>query len=66
MKIREITTETATAGASASAGIATIANPNVSNPYLKTYKTKGRKKNKVTDNALDSDENLMGSGTIKR
>lgn len=59
MKINDLTEE-ATAGASTSGAIATVVNPSVANPNLKSYLKKGRKKNDPEDNALDISDNLMG------
>ena len=59
MRIDELL-ETASAGATASGNIATVANPAVA-------RAKGKPKmQKPTDNALDMDANLFSGGAIKR
>jgi|ETNvirenome_6_30_1030629.scaffolds.fasta_scaffold76767_2 hypothetical protein len=60
MKISEIIKENASAGATASGNIATVANPAVANTKTKP------KKQKPSDNALNSGNSLFGAGTIKR
>ena len=81
MRISEIIRENASAGATASGNIATVANPAVANPNRgkKSYigdpagmsGTKSLPQHKVkkqnpSDNALDSKDNLFGSGAIER
>jgi len=57
MKIVEIT-EAASAGATASGNIATVVNPAVAHSKRKP------KMQKPQDNALDSDDNLFGTGQV--
>ena len=82
MKISEILHETATAGATSAANIATVANPHISpgaargkksytgSPGQSGTKSPAQpkpKKQKPTDNALDMNTNIFGSGAaIKR
>lgn len=64
MRIQEIL-EDATAGATTSANVAVVVNPDVTNPNLGKGKKNTRKKNKPTDNALDAGDNLMGASGSK-
>jgi hypothetical protein len=82
MKIREIISETASAGATSSASIGTVPNPHISpgnargkKSYTGSPGKSGTKsppqpspiKQKPTDNALDmKGVSLFGGGTIKR
>ena len=82
MRISEIIRENASAGATASGNIATVANPAVANPNRgkKSYIGDPRtgmsgtesppqykaKKQKPSDNALNKSNSLFGSGAIKR
>jgi hypothetical protein len=82
MRISEIIRENASAGATASGNIATVANPAVANPNRgkKSYIGDPRtgmsgtksppqykaKKQKPSDNALNKSNSLFGAGTIKR
>lgn len=56
----KFTKEDASAGATASGNIATVANPAVA------HSKKKPKMQKPTDNALDKNDNLFGSGVVKR
>lgn len=64
--------ETATAGATSAGNIASVANPTAANAKIKRDKNgvpvAPQKKNKdgTVKNALNLDNNLMGSKTIKR
>ena len=67
MKIKEITeSATATATATASASIATVANPQTTNPYAYKSATKKPKKQKPSDNALDMKGTSIFGGPLKR
>jgi len=66
MRWREIT-EAASAGATASGNIATVANPHTTNPYAYNSAKKKPKKQKPTDNALDINFTIIfGGPAIKR
>ena len=65
MRIKEIT-ESASTGATASASIATVANPQTTNPYAYKSAQKKPKKQKPTDNALDMKGTSIFGGPLKR
>ena len=66
MRIHELLED---ASAGNSGDFATVVNPHVTNPYLggsRKPKHTLPKKQKPTDNALDMNASLFGSGTLKR
>lgn len=65
MKIKDIT-ETASATATASGNIATVVNPQTTNPYAHKSAQKKPKKQKPTDNALDMKGTSIFGGPLKR
>jgi hypothetical protein len=72
MKISDIIKEDATVGGTSAGSIAAVANPRAANAKVKKDKNGIPKAPQRTNpdgtakNALDGDDNLMGSKTIKR
>jgi hypothetical protein len=66
MKIRDIIREVASAGSTSAASIATVANPQLTNPYVYKSAKNKPKKQKPTDNALDMKDVSIFGGPLKR
>jgi len=66
MKIRDIIREVASAGSTSAGDIATVANPQVTNPYVYKSAKNKPKKQKPTDNALDMKDVSIFGGPLKR
>lgn len=74
MKMHEILSEVASAGATGAASVATVVNPitATSKSYMKKGKygapeaPQNKKKDGTAQNALDMNSNLMGGDPIKR